>query len=308
MSTLFLIGAILMITGLFILSDISPIEIIIDIENRIYNRKLTVYDKVQSIENKKISKLRLLIKEVKIILQTTNRGDKFTLLIIMSLLSSVVGIFIGTYFNNQFLVIILGGGFTLIPFWYIKLIATFWKKELNSELETSLSLITSSYMRTEKIIVAIEENIDFIGSPLKEVFQEFLYNTGFINSNTKKALTNLKYKVDNDVFKEWIDALVLCQDNKNLKSTLPPITSKLSDMRIVSAKLDNLVYEPVREFFSLVAILLLSLPIIKAIGQSMYDLLMNTLVGKFTIGFATILLFIAIAGVINAAKPIEYKR
>lgn len=52
-----------------------------------------------------------------------------------------------------------------------------------------------------------------------------------INSNIKEALEQMKPCIDNAVFHEWVDAVVACQDDYNLKSILPPIVSKLSDMR-----------------------------------------------------------------------------
>ena len=54
----------------------------------------------------------------------------------------------------------------------------------------------------------------------------------------------MKPKLDNYVFREWVDAAIACQDDKSLKSTLTPIIGKLSDMRIVAAELDYLLYEP----------------------------------------------------------------
>lgn len=52
--------------------------------------------------------------------------------------------------------------------------------------------------------------------------------------------------MDNAVFHEWVDAVVACQEDYNLKNTLPSIVSKLSDMRVVSSELDLLIYEPVK--------------------------------------------------------------
>ena len=39
------------------------------------------------------------------------------------------------------------------------------EKELNAELETALSIITTSYLRSEDILSAFEENINYINPP-----------------------------------------------------------------------------------------------------------------------------------------------
>ena len=99
-----------------------------------------------------------------------------------------MGVIIAVSMNNFFLVPVLGIGFSLIPFWYIKFTANFFKKQLNAELETALSVITISYMRSESIITAVEETIAYINPPVSDVFKSFLNQTKLISSNMKIAL------------------------------------------------------------------------------------------------------------------------
>ena len=40
-------------------------------------------------------------------------------------------------------------------------------------------------------------------------------------------------------------------DDKNMKVTLVTIVSKLSDIRVVSAELDYMLYEPMKEFITM---------------------------------------------------------
>jgi hypothetical protein len=49
---------------------------------------------------------------------------------------------------------------------------------------------------------------------------------------------------DNEVFREWCDAVMACQYDRGLKTTLTPIVAKLSDMRIVNGELESLVFGP----------------------------------------------------------------
>jgi hypothetical protein len=120
--------------------------------------------------------------------------------------------------------------------------ANFYKKQLNAELETALSIITTSYLRSENFILAVEENVEYLNPPVQDVFRQFLAQTNLINADVELALENIKPKISNDVFREWVDAVIACQEDKTLKTTLTPIISKLSDMRVVSSELNGTVY------------------------------------------------------------------
>lgn len=208
----------------------------------------------------------------------------------------------------MFILPVLVIGFGLMPFWYLKFLSIKWKKDLNNELETALSIITQSYIRCESIITAIDENIDYINPPVRDVFKAFLMQTKLINSNIKLALNGLKDKVDSPVFDEWVNAVIDCQEDKNLKSTLNPIVSKLSDIRVVSAELDNLLFEPVKEFISMALLLVGNVPLMYFLNRDWYATLMNTSLGKFVLAVCGVILFISLAGVVRLSKPIEYRR
>ena len=92
----------------------------------------------------------------------------------------------------------------------------------------------------------MEENAAYLNPPVCDVFKHFLAQINLINADVQLALENIKYKVAKEVYREWVDAVIACQEDKTLKTTLTPIISKLSDMRVVSAELDILLYEPMR--------------------------------------------------------------
>ena len=174
----------------------------------------------------------------------TGGGGKFAALCALSLFLAAMGAVICIVIQNYFMLPVLAVGMGLIPFWYVLFTSHSYKKLMNNEIETGLSIITSSYLRSESIITAVEENIHYLNPPVADVFRGFLAETGMISADVKQALSNMKPKLDNYIFREWVDAAIACQDDKSLKSTLTPIIGKLSDMRIVAAELDYLMYEP----------------------------------------------------------------
>lgn len=310
MNNLMKIAFILMVAGLMILLNISPIEIFNHLKSyRPKKSRVSIRQKVLNVTHKKKSRgIKRLLGETKEILIMTGRENSFYFITTVALILSVGGMTLALLMNNRLLVPILSIGFSIIPFWYVKLISTKWKNELNGELETVLSVVTTSYMRCDSIITAIEENIEYMNPPVYDIFNAFLADTKLIHSNINMALEKLRQKIDSDVFREWVDAIMDCQEDKNLKTTLTPIVSKLSDMRIVSAELDNMLYEPLKEFMMMLALLLGNIPLIYFLNRDWYHTLMHTPVGKGTLAICTVVLFIAISGVVKLSRPVEYRR
>lgn len=309
MNSMILIAFLGFVTGSFILLETSPFGMMGEISTLFDKKEHSLKEKIkEATSTKKKKGLSRLIEETKDILKTTNKEERFARICIVSFALLVVGVFVAVLMNNMFLIPVLSIGFALLPFWYIKFLASKWKNELNSELETALSVITTSYMRSESIITAIDENINYINPPVYDVFKTFLTQTKLINSNIKIALEGLKSKIDSAVFHEWIDAVIDCQEDKNLKSTLIPIVSKLSDMRIVSAELDYLLYEPVKEFITMAILLVGNIPLMYFLNKDWFNTLMFTTIGKFILAICAVVIFISLAAVIRLSKPVEYKR
>lgn len=309
MSTMIFIAFIGMNTGLCLILGITPLSFAEEISKRFQKKDDSLLSKIQKVKGKRKKKgVSKLIEDTKVILEATNKSNQFTKITIVSLSLMVFGAFIAVSMNNLFLVPVLTIGFSLIPFWYIKFTATRWKKELNNELETTLSIITTSYLRSESILTAIDENIEYIHPPVYDVFKAFLMQTKLINANMKLALENLKKEVDSAVFHEWVDGVIACQEDKNLKSTLTPIVSKLSDMRIVSGELDYLLYEPMKEFITMAVLLVANIPLMYFLNRDWYNTLLYHTIGQVVLAVCATVLFVSIAGVVRLSKPVEYRR
>ncbi|MDD3228081.1 MAG: hypothetical protein PHE09_02590 [Oscillospiraceae bacterium] len=304
--TAFLLG----VTGGFILLSLSPFSFLEGLADYVRPRNTTLKSRiVKSRKNKQPKGLKLLFLETKEILRITCKSEQFTILCILFVFLFVVGAMIALTMKNSFLVPVLAAGLALLPFYYVKLTAGRHKKQINTELETALSIITTSYLRGKNTIIrAIEENQPYLNPPVAEVFRNFLLQAKLINSNTAEALLGLKAGIDNSVFHEWVDAVIACQDDYNLKSILPPIVAKLSDMRVVSAELDLLLFEPVKEYITMVILLLGSVPLMYFLNKDWYQTLMFTEFGKVLLAICAGMIFVSVAAVAKHTRPIEYKR
>jgi Flp pilus assembly protein TadB len=305
---LILISFILFIAGSFILFEIKPGEFAQALAIPFQKKSHSIRKKVTEVTNpKKIKGIKKLVFESKEVLRATNKEEMFTLVSVISVSLFILGIFLSITMSNLFLLPVLSVGMAILPFAYVMFLSNKWKKELNAELETALSIITTSYLRSEDILSAFEENINYINPPVADVFKGFLAQTKLINSNIKLAFENLKIKIDHEVFHEWCDALIACQDDKNMKVTLVPIVSKLSDMRVVSAELDYMLYEPMKEFITMAILLIGNIPLMYFLNRNWYNSLMYTGIGKLVLAICASVLFISMIAVIKLSKPVEYK-
>jgi len=298
-----------MTAGCFLLLSISLREFAEGLIKALTEKPRSIRDQINEASNrKKQFYLKKELAEVREILRLTGRSEKLPAITIACLICFVIGAMIAAMMGNLFLLPVLTLGMMMFPLWYVKLTATHYKKDLAAELETALSIITTAYLRNEDIITAVEENIEYLNPPIQNVFHEFLFKLKLVDSDIDKAIQEMKTKVENEVFREWCDALDACQHDRNLKNTLTPIVSKQSDIRIANAELDLLVVEPRKEFIIMVVLAIGNIPLMYALNKSWYDTLMHTVVGQIILAVTALVVIISTAFVIKLTKPLEFKR
>jgi len=296
--------------GSLLILGLSPFTFLEGMAVMLTPKKTSIRSRIRESKSKKEPKgLKLLFMEVKEILRLTGKTSMFATLCVLAMILFVVGVLMALTMDNYMLVPVLAIGFFLLPFYYVKFTAGKHKKLMNVELETALSVVTTSYLRNKNTIIrAIEENLPYLNPPVSEVFKDFLMQTKLINSNTREALSGMKAGIDSLVFHEWVDAVAACQEDYNLKSTLLPIVAKLSDMRVVGAELELLLFEPVKEYITMMILLAGSIPLMYFLNKSWYDTLMNTVFGKSLLAICCTVIFVSLAAVVKHTRPIEYKR
>jgi len=309
MNVILLVACIGMITGFFILLSLSPMEFTDSVFKRILNTPRSIKEEINEMtKRKKVSYFRREVIEVQSILKLTGREGWFPMICAVSLFLFAIGSGIAIVLGNFFSVPVLGIGFMLLPFWYVRLTQTHFKRDIAAELETALSIITTAYLRNEDIVTAVEENIDYLNPPVLSVFKGFVYRIKMINPDIAAGLEDIKDQLENAVFREWCDALIACQIDRNLKTTLTPIVSKLSDMRVVNGELENMVFEPRKEFISMQLLVVGNIPLLYFLNKDWYNALMHTPLGQIILAICFAAIFISAAFVIKLTQPIEYRR
>lgn len=309
MTAILIVACVGLTAGFFMLFGISPMEFTEGIFSRILAKPNSIKSQInEATRRKKPNLLRREITEAQEILRLTNRTQMFGILCACSLGLAAAGICISAAIGNLFLAPVLAIGLMFVPFWYVKTTATNYKKAISSELETALSMITTAYLRNEDIITSIKENVHYLNAPVKSVFENFISRIKLSNPDLTAAILDMKQHIDNEVFHEWCDSLILCQNYRSLKSTLTPIVNKLSDMRVVNADLEYMVTGPRKEFITMALLVIGNIPLLYMLNKAWYNSLMNTIPGQIILAVSAVGIFVAAAIVIKLTKPIEYKR
>ena len=298
-----------MIVGAFLILGLRPMEFTDSLFAFLLRPKKSIREDIkESSGRKKVGLLRRELTEAQSILEMTGLGNRFSVICAISLALFCLGGSIAILLGNFFLAPVMAVGFMFLPFWYVKLTASHYKRDVSAELETALSVITTAYLRTEDIVTAVEENTTYLNPPVSKVFQDFLVQVRLVNPDVGAALSTMRGRIDNEVFREWCDALSDCQHDRSLRTTLTPIVAKLSDMRNVNAELEYLIAEPRKEFLIMVIFVIGNIPLMYLLNKDWYDVLMHTPLGQIILSVTAAVIFVSAGFVVKLTRPIEYRR
>lgn len=303
-----ILGLTLYVLAIVLILDLNPRRVTEDLL-QIITPHQTLHERIKTIRGGKRKKgIYYKLMAMKQALEATGKHKQFTFICFASLVLFAAGIFLSILIDNLFLLPALSVAFALIPFLYTANTISSYEKKTKEELETTLSIITTSYIRSDDIISAVRENIPYIKHPLKETFLAFTGDATSVSSNIKRALYNLKEKLDDEIFREWCDTLTACQDNRTLKDTLLPIVSKLTDVRIVNNELKGMLAAARNEYWVMVALVVGNIPLLYVLNKDWFHTLIYETSGKVVLGICGVVILVTALFMLKFTKPIEYKR
>jgi len=303
-----ILASIMLICSITLFLDLTPERVTGDII-RLIAPKDSMRERAKALRgNKKKHKLYHTLIKFRTALETTGRSKMFTAVCFASIFLFGTGIIFSILINNLYLAPVLSFAFGMIPFIYASSTISTYEKHLKQEMETTLSVITNSYIRSDNIISAVEENIHYVKPPLKNVFESFLGDATAVSSNIKSALNNLKNKIDDDIFDEWVDVLIQCQDDRTLKDMLISVVGKLTDVRVVNNELKTTLASARNEYWMMVFLVVGNIPLLYFLNKDWYYTLMYTTPGKVVLGICGAVILITALFMMRFTKPIKYKR
>lgn len=305
MQWIYIVCFVLLCAGFFALFEIKPGEMM-DVIFRFGQKKATLNDELNVLMGTPAKGFFNQEYEMKQILMDIGRTDRYEAVKRLSLILFAVGAVLALLINNVYMVPILGMGFSLIPMWYLRSTAASYKKHLNEELETAISIITTSYLRTEDLIRSVKENLPYINEPVRANFEGFVYEAELINANTTSAINSLKMKIPNQVFHEWANILIQCQSDRSMKNTLPTIAQKFSDIRVVQSELEAMMQGPRREAITMMFLVIANVPLLYFLNKDWFHTLLFTAPGKIALAICGAIILYALTQIMKLSKPMEY--
>ena len=244
--------------------------------------------------------------EIEQLLKATGRENRFALVKRASILLFALGAVAALLLNNPFLIPILGAGFAFAPVWYLRSTAASYKKHLNEELESAISVITTSYLRSGDLLKSVRENIPYLNPPVKSHFEAFITESEMLNANMISTINSLKMKIPNRVFHEWCNILIQCQSDRSMKNTLPTIAQKFSDVRIVQSELEAMMQGPRREAITMMFLVIANIPLLYFLNKDWFHTLLFTTPGKIALAICGAIILFSLTQIMKLSKPIEY--
>lgn len=308
MTFVYLICFLLSVIGIVVLLGLTP-DSITDDMMKFVSPEQTLRDKVLIAKGRKKSRrLTLGLNRIRDALVTTGKGSMFTVVCASALLLMLIGCVTAIAIDNPFLVPVFALAFALLPFGYAKRTIHYYENHINDELETALSIISTSYVRSDDIVNAVTENLPYLRPPVKDIFAGFIAENTLLTANIKQSIRHLKEKIGNSIFREWCDTLLACQDDRTLKDTLMTTVSKLTDVRLANSQVKGMLTAARTEYCMMAAMVVGNIPLLYLLNKDWYNALMNTLPGKVTLAVCGMTILVTCILMFRFTKQVEYKK
>lgn len=308
MTVVYLLCFLLISIGSVLILGLTP-ERVSDDLMRFTSPEPTLREKVLTAKGKKkSSKLTASLNRIKDALESTGKGSQFTVACAASLGLMIIGCVVTVAIDNLLLIPVFAIAFALIPFAFAKRTINYYDNHVSDELETALSIITTSYVRSDDIVTAVKENVQYLKPPVRDIFACFVAENSMISANIKQSIKHLREKVKNSIFKEWCDTLIACQDDRTLKDTLMPVVAKLTDVRLANNEIKGLLFAARTEYFMMAGMVVANIPLLYVLNRDWYNALMYTMLGKIVMAICAGAILVTALLMLRYTKPIEYKK
>lgn len=181
-------------------------------------------------------------------------------------------------FSHTFFAVVVGILGTLSPQLYLRFRLTKTKSQRVERLHSSMLILSNSYIVTEDFIQSVRDNLEVLEYPAP--FRDFLTYTNLINSSVKTGLRRMEAQVNNDYFSQWVNVLIMAQDDRSMKYVTMSIVDAMNDVRQAQRESDTAMYSIWREYFTVLALIFAAPLIFRVLMKDAYTILVTTLPGE----------------------------
>ena len=289
--TAYLICALFVTAGLFILMDVRPRDVTDELKKP-FEREVNRKKRIRFITGKKPSAVQRMMEEAVTMLDASGMGEQVSTYRNMAILMAVAGFLFGMVIDNILVSIVLGVGLAMTPLTIIRMRTADYKRMVNEKLEMAMSSVTNSYVATGNLLTAVENVLLMLPAPVNTIFQRFVADMQYVDGNAIRAIQHMREASDNWYWTEWCNALIQCQDDVSLNRTLSGIVERLSESRQIQLEVDTTLRKHMSDYVVTVLLVLGSIPLMGFMIPDWYSMLMDTVPGKITLAvvLATVLI------------------
>lgn len=200
-------------------------------------------------------------------------------------------------FKSMAFVVLIGGLGAAAPLLYLSFKGTKTRSSRIEKLRSTMMILSGSYIVTEDFLKTVQDNLELL--EYQKPFQDFLTYCNYIDGNIKVALRRLEAQVNNSYFSQWIDVLVMAQDDRQLKYVTMSVVDSMNDVAQAQMESDTAIYAVWREYFMVLALIFAAPLIFKILMPMAYEILVTSLVGQ---GLFVLLLAAVVFSLVRALK------
>lgn len=303
---LYLIVAIAVAAGLFILLQVNPVTLGKRLFTVVEEKPQNIRDTILAANGvKKPHAFSKAFEQMKEVLAWTGRTEQYRRYCGMALACSVIGVLVAVVLDNLLLIPVLAAFGLLIPPLYVLVTAAPYSKRVNSQAGTAMSIVTSSYLRTENLPQAVKENLPIMRGPIKKVFTRFWTQTEYVNADTEKALQDMSREFSGSIFREWCKVLQLCQHDRSQIGMLEPLLKKQHNTEITQIEIDSRAPAQLKDCRTMVLWVLGAYGLLAVYNINCLLYMFTSIPGQLVTTGTIAVLFLMFYRVVNVLKPIR---
>lgn len=200
-------------------------------------------------------------------------------------------------FSHTFFSVAVGVLGALSPQLFLRIKLTQAKSQRVEKLHSSMLILSNSYIVTEDFIQSVRDNLGVLEYPAP--FRNFLTYTNYIDGSITTGLRRMEAQVGNDYFAQWVNVLILAQEDRNMKYVTMSVVDAMADMRQAQRESDTAMYAIWREYFTVLSLIFAAPLIFRVLMRDAYAVLVTTLPGQ---ALLTLLLAAVVFSLVRAYR------
>lgn len=201
------------------------------------------------------------------------------------------------FFSQTFFAVAVGILGAASPVFFLSIKLMHAGNQRAEKLHASMLILSNSYIVTGDFIQSVRDNLPVLEEPVP--FRDFITYVSLIDGNIKTGLRRMEAQVSNPYFSQWVDVLVMAQDDRRMKYVTMSVVDAMADVHQAQRESDTAMYAIWREYFTVLALIFAAPLIFRVLMKDAYTVLVATLPGQ---ALLTLLLAAVVFSLVRAYR------